>query len=148
MALNRERILELLAVLKSSTAGEISVTEGDTTIRLARQPVATAAPVAVGAEACPSSAASPATALAAAADPDEITVKARVVGLFYRGKEPGQTPLVKLGDEVKQGQRLGIIEVLRKPTDINCPVDGVIAGIKSEDGAGVQYGDALFVIHP
>jgi acetyl-CoA carboxylase biotin carboxyl carrier protein len=139
LSINRERILELLEILKASSAAELSVTEGDTTVRLARF-VEMPAPVAVSAEAggqpCPEP------------EPDEVTVKARVVGLFYRGKEPGLEPLVKVGDHVKNGQRLGIIEVHRKPTDVTSPVDGLVSDIKGQDGSGVQYGDALFVIRP
>lgn len=139
MSINRERILELLEILKASSAAELSVTEGDTTVRLARF-VEMPSPVTSGAEAggqpCPEP------------EPDEVTVKARVVGLFYRGKEPGLDPLVKVGDQVKSGQRLGIIDVLRKPTDVTSPVDGLISDVKSEDGSGVQYGDPLFIIRP
>lgn len=141
MAIDRERILELLEILKASPAAELSVTEGDTTVRLA-QFVAPPEPTVVMPEG------QAAGAVPEAVEPDEVTVKARVVGLFYRGKEPGLDPLVKVGDPVRNGQRLGIIEVLRKPTDVNSPVDGVVSDVKSEDGAGVQYGDALFIIKP
>lgn len=139
LSINRERILELLEILKASPAAELSVTEGDTTVRLARF-VAPPEPSVIVAE----DAAAPAACL----EPEEVTVKARVVGLFYRGKEPGLEPLVKVGDAVRSGQRLGIIEVLRKPTDVNSPVDGVLSDVQHEDGTGVQYGDPLFVITP
>lgn len=141
MALDRARILELLEILKASPAAELSVTEDDTTVRLAKF-VAPPEPTVVMPEGVPAGAAPECV------EPDEVTVKARVVGLFYRGKEPGLDPLVKVGDQVRSGQRMGIIEVLRKPTDVNSPVDGVVSGVKGEDGAGVQYGDALFVIKP
>lgn len=148
MALDRERILELLEILKSSSAAELSVTEGDVTVRLAR-PVPCAEPVLV-AVSDPSLAELGGEAPAATADaapaPEEVTVRARVVGLFYRGKQPGQDPLVKIGDVVEQGQTLGTIEVLRKPTDVTSPVAGVISGVLAEDASGVQYGDALFTI--
>lgn len=137
VAIDRERVLELLEILKASPAAELSVTEGDTTVRLA-QFVALPEPTVV----------MPEGAAPASVEPDEVTVKARVVGLFYRGKEPGLDPIVKIGDPVRSGQRMGIIEVLRKPTDVNSPIDGVVSSVKGEDGAGVQYGDALFVIKP
>lgn len=146
MALDRERIVELLEILKSSSAAELSMTEGDTTVRLARF-VAPPQPVMLDAN---GQVLTEQAAQAAAAEPEfeQVTVKARVVGLFYLGKQPGLEPLVKIGDCVRQGQRLGIIEVLRKPTDVNSPVDGTICQIRGEDGAGVQYGDPLFVIQP
>lgn len=119
------------------------MTEADTTVRLARF-MAPPQPLMIDANG------QLVTEQAASACPEaeQVTVKARVVGLFYLGKEPGLDPLVKVGDQVRQGQRLGIIEVLRKPTDVNSPVDGTICQIRGEDGSGVQYGDPLFIIQP
>ena len=140
MALDRDRVLELLETLKSSSAAEISVTEGDTTIRLARfVPPPASLLVAANGELI-------ALPCATEALVETITVTARVVGLFYRGRQPGEDAVVSIGDTVKQAQTLGIIEVLRKPTEITSPAGGVITAILCEDGSGVQYGDPLFVI--
>jgi len=147
VTIDRERVLELLEVLKESSAAEISVKEGGTTIRIMRM----VAPAVV--EAPESHAAAPSVAeaggLAGVSQTpagERVTVRARVVGLFYQGKLPGGDPLVQVGDQVKEGQALGGVEVLRKPTEVSSPVNGTVVEVLAEDGHGVQYGDALFVI--
>lgn len=143
MPVDRERIVELLEIFKASEAGEFALQEGDRTYRFVRA-VAAAAPEAVAtADAVPVAAAA---APAPATEP--VIVTARVVGLFYRGKQPGQDPLVHVGDTVTEGQTLGMVEVLRKPTIIVSPVAGEVVEISHEEGHGVQYGDPLFVIRP
>lgn len=145
MGLNRERVLELLELLKSSTAAELSVKEGGTTIRLARH----LAPelVETAAEEIAAFANLPGEAQpVSVAGENTVTVTSRVVGLFYRGKTPGEQPLVELGAQVKEGQPLGIVEVLRKPTEIISPAAGEVVAILADEGAGIQYGDPLFVI--
>jgi len=108
VTIDRERVLELLEVLKESSAAEISVKEGGTTIRIMRM----VAPAVV--EAPESHAAAPSVAeaggLAGVSQTpagERVTVRARVVGLFYQGKLPGGDPLVQVGDQVKEGQALG-----------------------------------------
>lgn len=147
MTIDRERVLELLEVLKGSSAAEISVKEGGTTIRIMRM----VAPAVVDAPEAPLSATSTAEGSkpaggAEALAGERVTVTARVVGLFYRGKRPGGEPLVQVGDQIKEGQSLGGVEVLRKPTDVSSPVSGTLVEVLAEDGHGVQYGDPLFVI--
>lgn len=137
MPINRDRVLQLLEIFKASQAGEFALQEGDRYYRFVR---ATTAPAVAVAPQQPEAAAAP--------EPEMVTVKARVVGLFYRGKQPGQDPLVHVGDKISEGQPLGIIEVLRKPTVINSPADGEVVEIFHEDGHGVQYGDPLFAIRP
>lgn len=153
MELDRERILELVQILKNSAAAELSVAEGETRIRLVR---GVAAPPAVIVEAPPAAEAEPgavhlpaaAPAVPAAVDEDVVVVRSRVVGLFYRGKQAGGEALVEAGQEVREGQLLGIIEVLRKPTEVTSPVAGVLEEVVAEEAHGVQYGDPLFTIRP
>lgn len=137
MPINRDRVLQLLEIFKASQAGEFALQEGDRYYRFVR---AAAAPAVTAAPQHPEAAAAP--------EPELITIKARVVGLFYRGKQPGQDPLVHVGDKVAEGQPLGIIEVLRKPTVINSSAAGEVTEIFHADGHGVQYGDPLFIIRP
>jgi acetyl-CoA carboxylase biotin carboxyl carrier protein len=145
--LDRERIQQLLEVFKASNAGEFALQEGDRYYRFVRlgAPGAGEPEIAVSTGEGDALASPPAPATAA---PGTVNVTARVVGLFYRGKQAGQEPLVQVGDIVAEGQALGTIEVLRKPTIVTSPVDGEIVEIGHEDGHGVQYGDPLFVIRP
>jgi len=146
--LDRDRIQELLEVFKASAAEEFSLQEGDRFYRFVRRAaVGGAEPeivVETGEGAVPVAVVAP----PALQEPETVAVCARVVGLFYRGREPGRAPLVHVGDAVEEEQALGIIEVLRKPTLVTSPVAGTIVEIVHEDGHGVQYGDPLFVIKP
>lgn len=155
MELDCERITELVGLLKASSAAELTVQENGVTIRLVRAlpeslTAATAEPVVTVANGeAPAVVVSPLEAAAAAAPvPEAVTVKSRFVGLFYPGKEPGGPPLVELGQEVAEGQVLGVVEVLRKPMNVTSPVAGVLSEVVAEEGAPVQYGDALFLISP
>ncbi len=173
VTIDRDRVLEIIRLLKESDAGELSVKEGDTRIRVARfaeqepvvemEPAAEALPAmsvpastaqntpgsdvlagnAVGNESA-NSAPSPEVS----ANPHDVIVRSRVVGLFCRSREPGGPPLVEVGSTVKEGQVIGMVDVLRKPTDITSPASGEVTEILVEDNDGIQFGDPLFVIRP
>lgn len=148
MPLDRERINELLETFRASDAAELVIQEGDRYYRFVRRAAGAEAPsVALETNEGQETIAAPAAQMPLAALED-VTIYARVVGLFYRGRQPGDDPLVRVGDQVEEGQPLGIVEVLRKPTTIVSPVKGTVSEIVHEDGHGVQYGDRLFVIRP
>jgi biotin carboxyl carrier protein len=147
--LDRKRIDELVELLEQSGAGELAVQEGDRYYRLVRQANGTAAVCAPGAEPGEAAlAAPPSAAPEPPPAPELVAITARVVGLFYRTDEPGGEPLVEPGTVVEEGDVLGFIEVLRKPTEIVSPVAGTVAQIFHDDGDGVQYGDPLFTVKP
>lgn len=149
MEIDRDRILELVRILKASSAAELTVEEGDVTVRLVRAltPTATEPVVTVTAADDPPNTVTPSeTPAPAAPTADTVTVTSRFVGLFYPGREPGGPPLVEVGQEVAEGQVLGVVEVLRKPMDVTSPVAGVLVERVAEEGAPVQYGDPLFAI--
>jgi len=80
---------------------------------------------------------------------EPITVVAPQVGIFrYPTDQDGAGPLVSEGMEVRAGQLIGLIEVLRLPNRIEAPVAGVIERIHVPDGAPVEYGQPLFVLRP
>ena len=141
--MDRERILNLLELLKSSSAQELAVREGDSYIRLRRAaaPAAAAQPVPAGAN--PSANAS-VTASAQATVP----VTARLVGFFHPGRGPDGEPLVKVGDRVQQGRTIATIESLRQITAVTAPSAGVVREIVAEAGQPVQYGDVLIILEP
>jgi acetyl-CoA carboxylase biotin carboxyl carrier protein len=99
-------------------------------------------------------AAAPAPALtaapAAAALPEEgaelAIVKSPIVGTFYRSAEPGTPPLASVGDSVKKGQVLCIIEAMKLMNEIDSEYDGEIVNIYVENGQPVQYGERIFAI--
>ena len=102
----------------------------------------------------PAAAPVPATGAPAAAAPaaDEggelCMVKSPIVGTFYRSAEPGAKPFVSVGDTVRKGQVLCIIEAMKLMNEIDSEYDGEITSIYIENGQAVQYGERLFAIKP
>ena len=120
---------------------EISVrftgTEGPTPLSA---PVAYAAPI-------PAPVAAPLTAPVAAAvivPKDYKTIKAPIVGTFYRASSPEANPYVKIGDKVRKGQVVCIIEAMKLMNQIESDNEGVVAEIFLENGQPVQFGQELF----
>ncbi|MBI2827709.1 MAG: acetyl-CoA carboxylase biotin carboxyl carrier protein [Acidobacteria bacterium] len=75
-------------------------------------------------------------------------VKSPIVGTFYRAAEPGAKPFAEVGDPVRKGQVLCIIEAMKLMNEINAEIDGEIAKVYVENGHAVQYGERLFAIKP
>jgi acetyl-CoA carboxylase biotin carboxyl carrier protein len=92
------------------------------------------------------SAASVAAAAAAAEEMDLAIVKSPIVGTFFRSSEPGAASFVEVGDVVKKGQVLCIIEAMKLMNEIDSELDGEIVKIYIENGQPVQYGERLFAI--
>ena len=101
-----------------------------------------------GPEAVPSAASSAADAAAAAAaeEVDLGIVKSPIVGTFFRSSEPGAAPFVEVGDTVKKGQVLCIIEAMKLMNEIKSDCEGEIAAIYVENGRPVQFGERLFAV--
>jgi acetyl-CoA carboxylase biotin carboxyl carrier protein len=99
-------------------------------------------------------AAAPAAAPAAPAAPaiedggELCIVKSPIVGTFYRSAEPGAKEFVSVGDTVRKGQVLCIIEAMKLMNEIDSEYDGEITSIYIENGQAVQYGERLFAIKP
>jgi acetyl-CoA carboxylase biotin carboxyl carrier protein len=98
------------------------------------------------ASAAPSAAAS---AEVAADDGGELAiVKSPIVGTFYRSAEPGAKALASVGDAVRKGQVLCIIEAMKLMNEIDSEYDGEVTSVYVENGQAVQYGERLFAIRP
>jgi acetyl-CoA carboxylase biotin carboxyl carrier protein len=77
---------------------------------------------------------------------DLAIVKSPIVGTFYRASEPGAAPFVEIGDTVKKGSVLCIIEAMKLMNEIDSEYDGEVVNIYVENGQAVQYGERLFAI--
>ena len=77
-----------------------------------------------------------------------VMVKSPIVGTFYRSPEPGAKPYAELGEVVKKGQVLCIIEAMKLMNEINAECDGEVVKAFVENGQAVQYGERLFAIKP
>ena len=104
---------------------------------------------AVGAAPQPAAASAP-TAAPVPEPPAEdlLIVKSPIVGTFYRTPDPNSPPFVSVGDRVKPGQVLCIIEAMKLMNEIEAEASGEIVKIHHETGQPVQYGDPLFSIRP
>ena len=102
--------------------------------------------VAIPAPVAPSPAAS--TPVPAAEDTGLVAVKSPIVGTFYRAPDPGSPPFVNVGDHVRVGQVLCIIEAMKLMNEIEAEVAGEVVKVHRETGQPVQYGEPLFDIRP
>ena len=77
---------------------------------------------------------------------DLAVIKSPIVGTFYRAAEPGAPPFVDVGDAVRKGQVLCIIEAMKLMNEIESDCDGEISAVDVENGRPVQFGDRLFAV--
>jgi len=110
--------------------------------------VAPATPVAApGPVAQPAAAAVPAPSAPEPADAVDLAIiKSPIVGTFYRAPEPGAPNFVEVGDQVRKGQVLCIIEAMKLMNDIECDTDGELTAVYVENGRAVQFGERLFAV--
>jgi acetyl-CoA carboxylase biotin carboxyl carrier protein len=85
---------------------------------------------------------------AASEDVDLAIVKSPIVGTFYRSSEPGAKPFADIGQQVRKGQVLCIIEAMKLMNEINAECDGEVVKVYVENGQAVQYGERLFAVKP
>ncbi|NML33692.1 acetyl-CoA carboxylase biotin carboxyl carrier protein [Paraburkholderia antibiotica] len=151
------KLKTLIDLVSESGISELEVTEGEGKVRIVKnappvyvQPSAAyaapqfpqAAPVAAGE--APAAAGAPATPAAAA--PQGHVVTSPMVGTFYRAPSPGADPFVQVGDTVKEGQTICIIEAMKLLNEIESDKSGVVKEILVENGQAVEYGQPLFVV--
>jgi acetyl-CoA carboxylase biotin carboxyl carrier protein len=88
----------------------------------------------------------PTTSMDDATPVNLAVVKSPIVGTFYRSSEPGAKPFAEVGDIVKKGQVLCIIEAMKLMNEIESDCDGEVAAIYCENGKAVQFGERLFAV--
>ena len=150
------KLKTLIDLVAESGVSELEVTEGEDKVRIVKNPAPVAAPVqqvyapapAAPVASAPSASATAAVAPAesAPAEPTGHAVKSPMVGTFYRSPTPGADSFVKIGDTVKEGQTLCIIEAMKLLNEIESDKAGVVKEILCENGQGVEFGQALFII--
>jgi acetyl-CoA carboxylase biotin carboxyl carrier protein len=150
------KIKKLIELLEESGLAEIEITEGEESVRIARvspgpptvtQYAAAPAPAAASAPA-PAPAPAPATAAAPAAPAarDENLVTAPMVGTFYASPAPGAKSFVEVGQEVRVGQVLCIIEAMKMMNQIESERAGRVVAVLAKNGEPVEFGQPLFAI--
>ena len=83
---------------------------------------------------------------AAAAEPTGHIVKSPMVGTFYRASSPGAKPFVELGDTIKEGETICIVEAMKILNEIEADKSGTVTKILVDNGQAVEYGQPLYVI--
>jgi acetyl-CoA carboxylase biotin carboxyl carrier protein len=153
------KIKKLIELLEESGIAEIEIKEGEEALRISRMPTGgvaaqalahvpslplTAPPLPVPAKA----------AAAASADvpapkptkPNEHVITAPMVGTFYGAPSPGAKPFIEIGDEIKVGQVLCIIEAMKMMNQIEADRAGRVTSIMARNGDPVEFGQPLFVV--
>jgi acetyl-CoA carboxylase biotin carboxyl carrier protein len=154
------KLKKLIDLVEESGIAELEVTEGEEKVKIvkggsggkevvvlspsiaaASTPAAQAVPVLAAAASAPAS-----TQGEAPTSLEGHIVKSPMVGTFYRSGSPGAKPFVEVGDTVKAGQAICIIEAMKLMNEIEADKDGVIKAIMVENGQPVEYGESLMMI--
>ncbi|HFA2603489.1 TPA: acetyl-CoA carboxylase biotin carboxyl carrier protein [Neisseria gonorrhoeae] len=148
------KLKKLIDLVEESGIAEIEVTEGEEKVRITRTIAAAAAPVyaapvpaaapAVTPAAAPVAASAPAAAPAARDLSD--AQKSPMVGTFYRAPGPDAAAFVEVGQQVKAGDTLCIIEAMKLMNEIEAEKSGTVKEILVENGTPVEFGEPLFII--
>jgi acetyl-CoA carboxylase biotin carboxyl carrier protein len=141
--IDADAVRELSALLKETGLTEIEIEHNGARIRVSR--AAIAAPVATPALPAATPAA-PAPAAAPIAGPSAGAVTSPMVGTVYVSSEPGKPPLVSVGQEVKEGDTLFIVEAMKTMNAIPAPRSGTVKEICVENGQPVEFGQTLLVL--
>jgi len=145
---DQQLIRDLAGILNDTNLTEIEVELGDLKVRVSRQAQAVhavAAPLPAIAAAPAATAAQPA-AVAAVADTSKNAVPSPMVGTAYLAPSPDAKPFVEIGQKVKEGQTLLIIEAMKTMNQIPSPRTGTVTAILIEDAQPVEYGMPLVVL--
>jgi acetyl-CoA carboxylase biotin carboxyl carrier protein len=163
------KIKKLIELLEESGIAEIEIKEGEEAVRISRMPVGSAvvqpmpqawfgpappgwdpsrgaAPMPLAAPAEASGPGAAAGESAAKPKPNEHVITAPMVGTFYASPSPGAKPFVEIGDEVKVGQVLCIIEAMKMMNQIEADRAGRVTSIMARNGDPVEFGQPLFVV--
>ncbi|HEY9720746.1 MAG TPA: acetyl-CoA carboxylase biotin carboxyl carrier protein [Oscillatoriaceae cyanobacterium] len=155
MTLGLDDIKALLAAVDASSVAELSLESGE--FKLVLKKASSQAPVVVqAAPAIAPAAPAPAPVATPVGMPEQvptlpskaITINAPMVGSFYRSPSPDAPPFVQVGDVVKPGQTVCIIEAMKLMNELEAEVSGRVARILVENGQPVEYGQPLIELEP
>lgn len=161
---NIDEITDLLQAVKKSNVSELKLERGDMKITIRQggtesivysapvaAPVMAAAPVVAAPAPAPMAApvaAAPAAPAASASSDNLITIKSPMIGTFYRSSGPGKPVFVNVGDEIKVGQVLCIVEAMKLFNEIESEFSGKIVKVLIDDASPVEYDQPLFLVEP
>ncbi|MDQ7744987.1 acetyl-CoA carboxylase biotin carboxyl carrier protein [Hydrogenophaga pseudoflava] len=147
------KLKTLIDLVSESNVSELEITEAEGKVRIVKSAPAAAVAQVVAA---PVVAAPAVQAMAEAAAPTAVpvaapaavghTVKSPMVGTFYRASSPGAKPFAEIGQTIKEGETICIVEAMKILNEIEADKSGTITQILVENGQAVEYGQPMFVI--
>ena len=153
------KLKTLIDLVSESNISELEITEAEGKVRIVKAgaaaiqmpatmavPMAPAAAMVTPASGAVPAAEAPGAAAAAPAEPSGHTVKSPMVGTFYRAASPGAKAFAEVGQQVKEGEAICIIEAMKIMNEIEADKSGTITQILCENGQAVEFGQALFII--
>ena len=151
------KLKKLIDLVQESGIAELEITEGEEKVKIVKGGAVSIAPASVatvGLGTAPAAAeARPAPAAPAAppatepeAGQEGHVVKAPMVGTFYRSASPDAKPFVEVGQTIKEGQTICIIEAMKLMNEIEADASGVVKAVLVENGQPVEYGQPLFIL--
>ena len=151
------KLKKLIDLVQESGIAELEITEGEEKVKIVKGGAvsiapASAATVGLGTAPAPAEArpAPAAPAAPPAAEPEAgqegHVVKAPMVGTFYRSASPDAKPFVEVGQTIKEGQTICIIEAMKLMNEIEADASGVVKAVLVENGQPVEYGQPLFIL--
>ena len=152
MAMDIRKIKKLIELLEESNLAELEIREGEETVRLSRWPKNL--PLAPMQVQMPAPAAAPtanysapaASTPTAESQHDGQVVRSPMVGTYYAASAPGAAPFIKVGQQIKVGDTLGIIEAMKMFNPVESEVAGTIVKILVENGQPVEFDEPLVVV--
>jgi acetyl-CoA carboxylase biotin carboxyl carrier protein len=147
------KLKTLIELVETSGIAELEIQEGEERVRITRALAPSAhtvmmhAPMAPAPQPAPVAApAAPVSAPAVAEEPSGHVVKSPMVGTFYRAASPGSKAFVEVGDAVKEGDTLCIVEAMKLMNEIEADASGVVKAVLAENGQPVEFGQPLFLL--
>ncbi len=150
------KLKTLVDLVSESNISELEITEAEGKVRIVKASAApaiglhpalpTLAAPAAAPEMTAAQTAAAAAAVLAQAEPSGHVVKSPMVGTFYRASSPGAKPLAELGQAIKAGEPVCIIEAMKIMNEIECDHTGTVTKVFCENGQPVEFGQPLFII--
>jgi acetyl-CoA carboxylase biotin carboxyl carrier protein len=147
------KLKTLIELVETSGIAELEIQEGEERVRITRALAPSAhtvmmhAPMAQAPQPVPAAApAAPVPVPAVAEEPSGHVVKSPMVGTFYRAASPGAKAFVEVGDAVKEGDTLCIVEAMKLMNEIEADASGVVKAVLAENGQPVEFGQPLFLL--
>ncbi len=143
-----KQIQDLIKFVHKSGVNEVSIEENDfkITIKTNQTPtlVSASIPAAVPVAAAPAAAAAPAVS----ESDNYITIKSPMIGTFYRSASPDKPSFVNVGDEIKAGQVLCVVEAMKLFNEIEAEISGRIVKVLVDNASPIEYDQPLFLVEP